>query len=880
MNFHRNAIRCAAIVGLAVTSLVALTMPMASTSASAATRPHIALLSPLPAGRARGGAWRSSGLAGGGMISQVSISPTDPSRVIAVGDVSGTFWSSDAGGHWHCASGYALAEYQLQLAGVSWDRGHPGSAYAIGAYPGSNGGIFRTKDYGHSWRATTNQVSGLGDGIYPALAAITGLPDSPRPLGPLLAIDDTNQEIYAGTFETGVVRASLRSDLSTATWQTIALAPGSFGTAHWYIYALVNDPSDPQTVYVATHDSILGNAGGGHIWRITDAASQTPTVSELSGSPVDAQDLLVLHGNLYAANATGIWRLAGAKDAAPSSVFSLLPAPPTATSIDFWYSLAGYSKGGLDHLWAGGSASGVAPLVQTLASATSADHFQTAPTWSVWPTSTNGVSPRLVGSGGVWWRTLGNSFHYGEPSGPETVTSVAVTASDPNLVMTSDAYAIWRSTDGGTNWRPSADGLGNTVNTAVATDPRDPTAVFVANMDSVFLESDNHGRTFVSDMPTNSDAPVGRAISVDATTTPSTVYLGVSQYTGLNGQIWSKTNMFGIGSAPNHGWTQLLSSTDPALGSAMGQMPTGLIVIRDDKGLRTAITCLNGHGVWYRSLGLGGWTAATSRTSDTEVGLGRCRFTHADGSSVVYLYDTATGLWRSDDSGASFVRILPGSEGDLQGYVAIDPLSTSDIFLSLGSGVYQVANASTASSDQAHLQPLAAGVVANPGAITTCDHHLVVAQPPQPPGTASRLFTANLSHPSVWTHSGLAYSASSTAPSGVACSPDGWLYESEEGEGLIERRPVVYRHAINRTTPTVRVHVASRMAIASVKISVNGKSFRAMTATRRVGNYKALVTLKGTPGENIRNTIRIRAATTGRRPLIRVRSVTIVVALS
>jgi hypothetical protein len=112
----------------------------------------------------------------------------------------------------------------------------------------------------------------------------------------------------------------------------------------------------------------------------------------------------------------------------------------------------------------------------------------------------------------------------------------------------------------------------------------------------------------------------------------------------------------------------------------------------------------------------------------------------------------------------------------------------------------------------------------------------------------------------------------------VACSPDGWLYESEQGEGLIERRPVVYPHAIKQTTPTVRLHVASRMAIASVKISVNGKSFRAMTATRR-GNYAASVTLRGVPGENIRNTIRIRATTRGSRPAVRVRSATIVVAL-
>jgi hypothetical protein len=874
---YRNRLRAAVIVALMVIGSATLHTQAAPSSASVTPRMQISIISPQVAGRPTGGVWRPSGLAGGGTISQVSISPTNPSHAIAVGDVSGAFWSADAGGHWHSANSYALTGYQLQLSGVSWDPGRPGAAYAIGGYPGCNGGVFRTADYGHHWQATANHVCGLGDGVSPTISATTGLPSSPRPIGALVAIDDINQSIYAGTFDTGVVRASLNSTLSSVDWRTIALAPGSNAIAHWYIYAVVNDPSDPQTLYVATHDSSLGNAGAGHVWRITDAASQTPSVSELTGSPINAQDLLVLAGNLYAANAQGVWRLPGAKDASPAAAFSQLPAPPTATAIDFWYSLAGYSSGGIDHLWVGGSASGRAPLVQTLASATSTDHFDSTPMWSVWPTSINNVSPFLVGSGRVWWRTLGNFFRYGQPDGPESVMSVAVTSADPNLIMTSDAYGVWRSVDGGVNWQPSADGLGNTVNTTVMTDPNDPKTVLVANMDSVMLESHNHGLTFTPDAPVGANITQGSAIWVDATTRPSTVYLAGAQNSGLGGQIWSRPDAFG--SSPGQGWTRLLSATDLALGPAMGKMPTGLIVVRDGQGRRTAITCLNHSGAWYEPIGQGGWTASTSLTGVQQVGLGNCRFAHADGSSVVYLYDTGTGLWRSDDDGVSFMRILPGTQGALQGYIAVDPRAANDVFLSLQSGVYRVTNASTAGSDQAQLRALAPGVIMNPGAVAICDHHLIVAQPPLLTGVQSALFTANLLRLSVWTDiSGPAYATNSTLPSAVAGSRDGWLYESEEGQGLIVRKPVAYPNALKKRASVVKVHVIARIGIASVRISVNGKRYHAMKAMRR-GNYTARVTFKGVPGESVMNTFKIRVTTAGRQTAVKLKSARIVVSL-
>ncbi|MGH3430973.1 MAG: hypothetical protein ACRDQZ_25945, partial [Mycobacteriales bacterium] len=428
---------------------------------------------------------------------------------------------------------YAHAEGQLQLASVTWDPVRPGEAYALGGNPSPNGGVFlRTLDFGHTWTVTTDKVAGLGDGVTPTLAATTGLPKSPRPLGRLIAVDETNGDVYAGTFETGVYRAPVASDLGTTAWKPIGLSPGFNGTAHWYIYALADSPSSPDTLYAATHDSTNGTAGPGRIWRISDAESSSPTITELSQSPIDTQDMLVLDGNLYAANADGIWRLPAAATAGATTPFARLRPPPTATAVDYWYSLAGYSLRGVDHLWVGGSVSGRAPLVQTLASTTSTDGFASTPTWSVWPKTASGVSARLLGSGVVWWRTVGDSFRYGEPNGPQSVTSIAVSPAAPSLVMTTNAYAVWRSTDAGANWRPSASGLENTVNTAVATDPNNPKAVFVGNMDSVFLESGNHGATFVSDGPEGAGATIGDAVAIDSTTRPSTVYLAVTQADG------------------------------------------------------------------------------------------------------------------------------------------------------------------------------------------------------------------------------------------------------------------------------------------------------------------------------------------------------------
>src|SRR4029079_6900675 len=139
---------------------------------------------------------------------------------------------------------------------------------------------------------------------------------------------------------------------------------------------------------------------------------------------------------------------------------------------------------------------------------------------------------------------------------------------------------------------------------------------------------------------------------------------------------------------------------------------------------------------------------------------------------------------------------------------------------------------STAGADDAELQPVASGVVVNPGAMVVADHHLLVAQPPLLSGVASHMFSANLVHASVWTMTGFAYSMNGTLPSAVAGSRDGWQYESEDGEGVIERAPVAHPHAIGRRASVVTVHVSAQRGIAYVKISVDGRSFHTMSATR------------------------------------------------
>ncbi|MGH3430972.1 MAG: hypothetical protein ACRDQZ_25940 [Mycobacteriales bacterium] len=221
----------------------------------------------------------------------------------------------------------------------------------------------------------------------------------------------------------------------------------------------------------------------------------------------------------------------------------------------------------------------------------------------------------------------------------------------------------------------------------------------------------------------------------------------------------------------------------------MGEPATGLALLRSRLGNRALLTCLSGHGVWRMSLATHTWIPSRSLTEGIEPGVGKCQFEHLDRSSTVYLYDTDTGLWKSADGGASFARIVTAPNDRSPGYIAIERSPPYHVFLSLESNVYQLINAASSPTGQNVLQAVGVGVIRNPGPIAIANHHLVVAQLPSASGILPRLFIANLGNLADWSRTGTSYMTGGETPTGIVESSDGWQYESEDGQGLIEQPP-------------------------------------------------------------------------------------------
>ena len=73
-------------------------------------------------------------------------------------------------------------------------------------------------------------------------------------------------------------------------------------------------------------------------------------------------------------------------------------------------------------------------------------------------------------------------------------------------------------------------------------------------------------------------------------------------------------------------------------------------------------------------------------------------FVWKPGMTKVYVYDRATGLWRSDDYGFSWTRIYasPDRGTNKQGFVAVDPVNENIVYVSTSAGLSVVTNAGTA----------------------------------------------------------------------------------------------------------------------------------------------------------------------------------------
>jgi hypothetical protein len=145
-----------------------------------------------------------------------------------------------------------------------------------------------------------------------------------------------------------------------------------------------------------------------------------------------------------------------------------------------------------------------------------------------------------------------------------------------------------------------------------------------------------------------------------------------------------------------------------------GKRPIGLTVLRDPAapGVPVILAVLQNGGI-LRKIGHDPGTAwvPAANFSSPIVNTSwpqAVEFVWKPGMTKVYVYDRATGLWRSDDYGFTWTRLYPSPDRgtNKQGFVAADPDNENIVYLSTSVGFSVVANAGTAAADSAILTPI------------------------------------------------------------------------------------------------------------------------------------------------------------------------------
>ena len=242
-------------------------------------------------------------------------------------------------------------------------------------------------------------------------------------------------------------------------------------------------------------------------------------------------------------------------------------------------------------------------------------------------------------------------------------------------------------------------GLGLTVIRGVVSDPNAPGRVYVAPADWAFASSTDGGASMTRNAPAQVFDAFG--VSVDPSTTPSTVYLATGQFSSNTGEIWSNPDP-----ASGTPWTS------EGFAAAGGTRPTGVAVNRVG-GQPVILAMAQSSGIWRKAGGV--W----SRVNPNVGGGGQPSFSWLPGSAVVYFYDDTTGVWRSDDSGQTWIRIWDQpSIADMTGFVAADPTAPSRLYVSVGGvGLFRLEGADVGIVGAGGIVATPIGGLTAPGAI-------------------------------------------------------------------------------------------------------------------------------------------------------------------
>src|SRR6202158_3824032 len=384
-----------------------------------------------------------------------------------------------------------LAAWHPRAAAVgAWTPIGPpdgGTVRALAIAPGNfsfvyaglaGGGVQRSDDLGNTWRPASFGLK--------------------NPLVNAVAVDPTNPEVvYAGT-QVGC----FRSIDGGSHWQTSSPVNGL------KVHTIAIDPAHPQTVFTGTAKGIYRSDDGGARWKLLTVGLIPPNafdfeVVALAIDPVNPRQIYAAH--------------IGVRDGLHKTVdggrtwVTLRRLRVDALAVDPVHDSTVWAAGD-DGVWR----STTGGLTWVKVRVEPAHVLLVSPFNPTILYAANAQDLQFTADAGKTWQTL--------PAGPRPGGAFALAAHSSlpgQLLAGTTGAGVYRSTDGGTTWTASGQGLVNTAVAEVALDDTD-SAVFVAEASGIHRTLDGGAHW---DVTSFSGAA---AVSVtDAPSDPRTLYAAI-----------------------------------------------------------------------------------------------------------------------------------------------------------------------------------------------------------------------------------------------------------------------------------------------------------------------------------------------------------------
>jgi hypothetical protein len=713
-----------------------------------------------------------SGKDGAGFQNVVVVDPTNSSLVLSGSDVSGVQRSTNAGYNWTASNTGLNSLLDLRVATLAFTS-DGNKVFAGAGARGNGGGIYVSADKAQSWTLFSDAVRFGGannnyknaDGTY----ELPELPSGPHPrsTGNLIAFDEVNGLLYAGSFKDGVFRCNM----STASCVNIGLK-GKF------IRSLVIDPLNSNILYVAVYNDVDTSKAG--LYKTTSAstaADGTESFSRLnwiSDQVPLMEELKFIGDKLYAAGTDGI----------EGKVYQLYAEgnwiKKLSTPGAIYLSMDGYLNDATgEHILFVGSMNH--PDYYSIQRST-----DTGTIWS--PVNKTNVMP----NGDTWWLALDAPTNTLNDSG-YVAAHITVTP-DKSKVFVAGRSGIWRSTNDGVDWHPAVRLMNVTINRNVAVDPNENWKVYIVDTDWKLLYSEDklyHVRQKQDGMIVEGRS--GNEIAIDASTIPSTIFLGVgNRDKNMNGEVYSNTNV-----AANQWVSEGLSTY------TNGKRIAGLGVRTLASGERVIIAAVEQGGVW-RKTSSSGWRKVIDE-SKLATGNNKRMPVAWTNSNYVYLYDRGSGIWRSSDNGATWTSspiwakttspISYSTAGTTAymdtGYIAADPTSNYVLYVSTDDGLYKLTNAAKGTSVGDGINAYRLGSTSlRPGPVTVDGNGKMYATNISVPDISNAgLYGYDKTDSTLSLISDSFYNGSGGFPLGISVGSDGTIYVAMNGTGIFKGTP-------------------------------------------------------------------------------------------